>query len=168
MSKKQKKKKQELRAGDRVWLFIASGFGPGFLRPFAGTWGSLLPLLCAWLLMKYLSPWFYAATTAAVVFIGVLSADRAEKHWGKDSHTITIDEFAGMLITMIGLPTIGWVYLVGFVVFRIVDVVKPPPALQLENLRGGMGVVIDDIIAGIYSNIIMRVIIFFALNIRPF
>jgi len=148
-----------IRLRDYPILFLASGLGAGFLRPFAGTWGSIPPLVFGWWLAVNSPASVFSAVTAAVVAVGVFCAGYAEQFWGNDAKRITIDEFAGMLITLMGLPTDWRVYLIAFIAFRALDVLKPPPARQLEALPGGWGVVADDVAAGIYANILVRALL---------
>jgi len=147
-----------VRWRDYPILFLASGLGAGFLRPFAGTWGSIPPLFFGWWLATHFHVSVFSAVTAGVVALGVFCAGYAERFWGEDAKRITIDEFAGMLITLMGLPTEWWVYLTAFVAFRAFDVLKPPPARQLEALPGGWGVVADDVAAGVYANLLLRLV----------
>lgn len=143
----------------RSTLFIASGFGAGYLRPFAGTWGSILPLVLGWFVATTLSQSWLLLVTLAVIPVAFYSSHIGQREWGHDAKRITIDEFAGMLVTILGLPTIWWVYLMAFVSFRVCDILKPPPARQLEKLPGGWGVTADDLAAAIYANIIVRIIL---------
>jgi phosphatidylglycerophosphatase A len=148
-----------MRKIDYPILFIASGFGAGFLRPYAGTWGSIAPAILGWYLAAHTPFWVFSLVTAATIALGVVCADRAEKFWGADAKRITIDECAGMLVAVMALPTIWWVYLIAFIAFRAFDVLKPPPARQLEGLPGGLGIVADDVAAGLYANIFVRVLL---------
>ena len=119
-----------MRIIDYPVLFVASGCGAGFLRPFAGTWGSVLPAVLGWYLASSAPFWVFSAVTAGTIALGVICADRAEKIWGKDAKRITIDECAGMLVTLMALPTTWWIYVMAFAAFRVFDVSKPPPARQ--------------------------------------
>ncbi len=148
-----------MRKSDYPILFLASGFGVGFLRPYAGTWGSILPAFLGWYMASNSPFWVFSTVTVGAIALGVFCADRAEKFWGDDAKRITIDEFAGMLVALMGLPTIWWVYVIAFFAFRFFDVLKPPPARQLESLPGGLGIVSDDIAAGLYANILVRLVL---------
>ncbi len=148
-----------LRFLDYPTLLLASGLGTGFLRPYAGSWGSIPPLFIGWYLISTQPPWVFSAVVAGVTALAVLTAERAQYFWGHDAKKITIDEYAGMLVTLIGLPTIWWVYLASFFAFRFFDILKPPPARQLESLPGGLGITLDDVAAGIYANILMRLVL---------
>ncbi len=149
----------------RVSYLLASTFWTGHL-PASGTWGALV----AWLLHAFLFPnaltfqnWPIAiAILAVVVVIGTGCAEIVERMTGvKDDSRITIDEVAGYFVAVLFLPA-GWAYTApAFVLARIFDIVKPPPARQLECFHGGFGIMIDDIAASAYVFAIMHVSIYF-------
>ncbi len=136
-------------------LALATSLGVGYI-PFApGTWGSAAGLLLLWALP---SAWEYQALAIVIVFaIGSWSGTIAEHHFGrKDPGQVVIDEVLGMQITMFLNPG-GWrAALAGFLLFRVADIVKPYPANQLERLPGGVGVMADDAMAAVYSNLALR------------
>jgi phosphatidylglycerophosphatase A len=102
--------------------------------------------------------WHYAIIVVLVTVVGIWAADRADRAWGThDSGRIVIDEVAGYLVTMALVDRGHWAPLVvGFVVFRALDIIKPPPVRWLDrNLPGGFGVVIDDVAAGVLGMVIM-------------
>lgn len=88
--------------------------------------------------------------------IGVYSAGRAALQWGEDPRPVVVDEGVGFLFAVALLPPGAGTALAGFLVFRVLDIVKPPPARQLEALPGGWGIVADDVVAGLYSNAVIR------------
>lgn len=93
--------------------------------------------------------------------IGIMSADRVEEIWGKDHNRVVIDEVAGMCITLLFVP-LKWQYtLIGLVLFRFFDILKPFGIRKLEELPGGWGVMADDVLAGIYANIILQLVMVF-------
>ena len=97
---------------------------------------------------------------AVVLAVGVWSSSASERHFGKtDPGQVVIDEVAGMLITLLGLQVSWGGALAGFLAFRFFDVVKPFPARQAERLRGGWGVMTDDVIAGLYANLALRLLL---------
>jgi len=99
------------------------------------------------------------AVTAAVLALGTWSADKVEEKWGKDSSRVVIDEVAGMCITLLLVP-IKWHYvLIGLALFRFFDIAKPLYIRRMEKLNGGWGVMMDDVLAGIYSNIVLQLIV---------
>lgn len=94
-----------------------------------------------------------------IVMLGVMSADRVEEIWGKDHQRVVIDEVAGMCITLLFVP-LKWQYtLIGLVLFRFFDILKPFYIRKLEALPGGWGVMADDVLAGIYANVILQLVV---------
>lgn len=120
--------------------------------------GSLGGVLLFWLFHR-LPPWLYIVTIIGLTFLGTWAADRAEeKFQQKDCRYIVIDEIAGFLVTAFLMPW-EWPWMAAaFFLFRLFDVVKPFPARQAENLHGGIGIMTDDLIAGLYANLILQVI----------
>jgi len=96
---------------------------------------------------------------AVVVLVGVWSASVSERHFQKtDPGTVVIDEVAGMLLTLLWIP-VGWGGVAaGFFAFRFFDIVKPFPARQAERLHGGVGIVVDDLVAGVYAHLVVRLL----------
>ncbi|MFC1556005.1 phosphatidylglycerophosphatase A [candidate division KSB1 bacterium] len=117
-----------------------------------GTVSSLAAIIFFWLILP--DSVLAMAVTAGILFaFGVRSASVLEEHWGNDPGRVTIDEAAGMAVTLIGLPKVLWIWLFAFIFFRIYDIFKPPPVRNLEFLPGGLGIMADDIMAGIYANL---------------
>ena len=96
---------------------------------------------------------------ALSLFLGVWSATQAEKKWGHDNGKIVIDEVAGMWISLLFLPKTWVVFLIAFFMFRAMDIIKPLGARQIQKLPGGWGVVADDVLAGIYTNVLGQIVI---------
>ncbi len=145
---------------DRAFkMFATMGF-VGFLPIAPGTWGTGAALVFVYFLhlAGLLSNILLIALLIPLFCIGVYAADRTEKTLGKDSGHIIIDEFCGYIVTMLFLPkTLPWL-IAGFFVFRLFDIVKPPPVRQAERaIHGGLGVMFDDVLAGIYSNICLQI-----------
>ncbi len=141
---------------------LASGFGTGYSPVASGTAGTLVGVALFFLLpQKYILP------AAVVIFMaGVYISTEAEKLYGKkDSGKIVIDEIAGYLFSLAFMPPAGfgsqkWLFAsAGFVLFRIFDVWKPFPARGAQELRGGWGVMLDDLIAGIYTNAVLWLLV---------
>ena len=139
-------------------MTIATGFGAGYLPKAPGTWGSLLALPLHFFLSK-LAPTHYALALGGIFFLGVITAGQAEKILDrKDPGVIVIDEVIGMLITLIGAPNNPLIWLLGFGIFRFFDIFKPYPIRIIDQrINGGMGIVLDDVLAGIYSLIVLQV-----------
>lgn len=141
--------------------FLAFGFGSG-LAPFApGTFGTLIAIPL-YLLMLNLSFSMYLLLVAIVCIIGVWICDKSSKMLGVHDHSgIVWDEFAGFFITMLAAPA-GWIWIVaGFALFRLFDIWKPWPISWLDKkVEGGLGIMVDDIVAGIYALICLQLIHF--------
>ena len=140
----------------RLAFVLATGFGSGY-SPFApGTAGSAVGLFFVWG-MSFLGLTGQVVATLVITGLSMLAADIVAKSVGlKDPGLIVADEIAGMMVTMIAVPITLKSALIGFVLFRVMDVVKPPPARQFERLKGGVGIVADDLMAGIYANLALR------------
>ena len=145
----------------KVILFLSSGCGLGYM-PFApGTFGSLAGLPLAWLMAQL--PLAVALIMLAVLITAsIWIAGLAEKMLRqKDPGLIVIDEISGMLVALIGLPFTVLNMIMGFVLFRILDITKPVPIRTLERrLTGGTGIVMDDLAAGFMVNITLRTILY--------
>ena len=136
---------------------IATALGAGYSPVAPGTCGTAVTIPLAYALAP-LPIWQYGIVVAAIIAIGIWAAERADRAWGThDTGRIVIDEVAGYLVTMTLVDRGHLVpLLVGFVVFRLFDIVKPPPIRWLdENLPGGFGVVIDDVAAGVLGMVTM-------------
>ena len=134
-------------------LALATGGGSGYSPVASGTVGSAVGV-ALWLGLSRLSPAAYALACASVIAVGIWAAGRAEQLLGgHDDGRITIDEIAGMLVSLAWLPARPEVAGVGFLLFRLFDIWKPFPARQAERLPGGLGVMADDLVAGAYANL---------------
>ncbi len=148
--------------GDRVtrWIYAA---GPSGLAPIApGTFGTFtacillalpgrVPGIPAWSLP------FGLIAFAIVLIVGVWASAKAEVIHGKDPGIVVIDEVAGMIVTILALPNSGPALIFGFFLFRAMDILKPWPVRKLESLPRGWGVMLDDVLAGVYANVLLRV-----------
>jgi phosphatidylglycerophosphatase A len=139
-----------------IILFISQGAFSGRVPYAPGTAGTAVGLLL-YLLVRNSGPAAYAAVCVAVCAVGVWSAGKAEHILRcKDCPSIVIDEIAGYLVAMAGLPA-QWGYIAaGFMLFRVFDIFKPWPVRGLQNLHGGFGVMADDIAAAVYVNVILQ------------
>ena len=136
--------------------FLAFGLGTG-ASPYApGTVGTLLGIPLVYLLSN--SPlWLYLVVTAVLIAVGTWLCDKTSKDIGVHDHSgIVIDEVAGYLVTMIAIPVNLWTLVMAFLVFRFFDIVKPWPIGTIDRtLKGGLGIMVDDLLAGIYSWLLM-------------
>lgn len=130
---------------------IATGLYSGYFPIVAGTIGTIPAWLLAWFYAG--NGWFLPVAAVVSTALSFWSSDRAEKFLGHDSKKIVIDEWAGMFIALLFLPHQIEVYLGAFLFFRFFDVIKPFPADRCEALHGGLGVTLDDVVAGIYANL---------------
>ena len=94
--------------------------------------------------------------TAGLLVIGTWAAQRVEPDWGKDSYRVVIDEVAGAWVGLLGVPLTGPRLLLGLLLFRFFDIVKPLGIRQMEKLPGGFGVMLDDVLAGIYTALLVH------------
>ena len=141
-----------------VVLFLAQGAYSGRAPVAPGTAGSAVGVF-VYLCMRRLSPEAYVLFCILIVLMGAWIAGLAEGLLGKKDHpSIVIDEVAGYLVSMAMLPGTWSFIIAAFVLFRIFDVMKPCPLKQLQNLHGGAGVMLDDIGAGVYTNLVLRVV----------
>jgi phosphatidylglycerophosphatase A len=144
------------RRADLLSTAIATGLGSGY-SPFApGTAGSAVGLLFWWPLHR-LPLTAQLAAIAIVFFAGVVAATRVARGVGiEDPGIVVVDEVIGMWTSLVFLPWTPVNAIAGFVLFRILDVIKPYPARQFESLPGGWGIMMDDLMAGIYANLLLR------------
>lgn len=91
---------------------------------------------------------------------GLFTSEALEKEWGEDPGPVVIDEALGYLVTVAWLPQSLWLGVAGFFLFRVLDIVKPPPARQSEKLPGGWGIMVDDLVAGIFGNLLIRAVLY--------
>lgn len=143
---------------------IGSVLGTGFIPIAPATFASLVALPLIWLLPKSVA--VYGLVLLAVFLLAVYLATALEGRWGRDARRITIDEIAGMLVSFFLVPFTLWSALVGFLLFRLFDVVKLPFVRAFERLPGGWGVVMDDVMAGVCVNLVLQVIFRFVLPAR--
>ena len=138
---------------------IGSGFYTGYIPIASGTFGSLAALFI------YLIPGFENPTVLLILLsiftvIGINIATKFEAVYGKDPSECTVDELVGTWITLLFIPKTIIYVTSAFLIWRILDIIKPFPAKQVEKIRGGWGIMLDDIISGFYSLIIMHIIVY--------
>lgn len=156
------------------WKMLTT-FGLGYRRPASGTWGSLPPILVVALLLSLglgpaAAPWvFYPVLVViAIVFTAacVIWGDEAEARWGKDPSEVVADETAGQAIALLAFPVgaIGdpraeiFLLATAFFAFRFFDITKIQPAGACQHLPGGWGVVLDDLVAGVYAALVVLIV----------
>ncbi|MHC4908941.1 MAG: phosphatidylglycerophosphatase A family protein [Planctomycetota bacterium] len=163
----------------RLWFLTAGGLG--LMRPAPGTWGSLPPVVMAGgLALLGVNGWMLDASLILLCLVGGIACVRfghlAEAAWGKkDPGQVVADEVAGQALTLLFLPwrrpdedgAIAFnlaLAAVGFLAFRAFDITKPPPARNLERIRGGWGILVDDLVAGAMALAVVQVVARFALG----
>jgi phosphatidylglycerophosphatase A len=135
-------------------VFLATGFGSGYSPIAPGTAGTVVGLLLFWPLRAQ-SIVVQVACTILMFAAAVASADVTARRTGlKDPSIVVVDEIVGMWISLLFLPWTPGVLVASFLLFRVMDVVKPPPARGFESLPGGWGIVMDDVMAGVYANLL--------------
>ena len=133
---------------------LASAFGAGYSPVASGTVGSFVTVVAIWLLP--LTPLRIAVALVIVVLVGIWAGSRVERVLGKkDPGVIVVDEVAGMLLSVVLLPRTIPVLITAFLLFRLFDIWKPFPARESQALTGGMGVMVDDLIAGVYALVLV-------------
>jgi phosphatidylglycerophosphatase A len=138
---------------------ISTCFGIGYLKG-GGTFAALACCVCWYLVCKNdCSNLLLSISTIVIIAIGIWSAGEVEKDWGKDSSRIVIDEAAGMCVSLLFLPSALKYIVTAFILFRFFDIAKPLFIRRLEKLPLGWGVMADDLLSGIYTNLIMHVIV---------
>jgi len=141
----------------RFILFLASNAGLGYAPVASGTFGTLAGIPAYWLLAK-LPPFLWLLTVVALFFLACWVAGEAGKIYGVvDDGRIVIDELVGYLVTIAFLPFTWKAAIFGFFLFRFFDIVKPPPARWFDRrIKNGYGVVLDDVVAGLYGALALR------------
>jgi len=140
--------------------FIAAGFGSGLLRPGPGTWGTVAGWILFVLLDRWLSDAAWIALIAVGFAIGCWAAQRAGDSLGKADHgSIVIDEVVAFWIVLLLVPTTFFAQALAFVAFRFFDIVKPPPIGALDRrFKNGVGVMVDDLVAALYTLLLAAVV----------
>jgi len=144
---------------DFVVTALATGFGLGFMPVAPGTFGTLLGIPFAYFL-HFRGPAPYMLVTFIFSLFAIVISELASRLFGEaDSPKIVIDEVAGFLVTMTWLPATWQSFLLGFLLFRLFDALKPGPIGYLDRkVKGGLGVVVDDLAAGLAANIILQIL----------
>ena len=152
-----------------LWAtLVATFFGAGQLRPGPGTWGSAAAVLIWFGVSRVVALGWQAAVLTSMAAIAIAAGIPSATHVAmasrnKDPQQVVIDEVAGQWISLLFIPVTWKTLLAGFILFRGVDIVKPPPVRQLEKLPAGTGIVLDDVAAGIFALAIMQLLLHFGL-----
>ena len=145
------------RAKDFVARLVATGFFSGYSRFAPGTAGTAVGLLL-FVPLSWASLPAQIGICVGLFFVGVFAAGQVARRVGlEDPGIVVVDEVLGMWLSIVGLPFTPVVALLGFLLFRVLDIVKPYPADALEHLPRGWGIMADDVAAGLYANLLLRV-----------
>ncbi|HUT51175.1 MAG TPA: phosphatidylglycerophosphatase A [Alphaproteobacteria bacterium] len=139
-------------------LGLATWFGAGLMPKAPGTWGSLAALPFAWLILHYGGYWWLAGAAVLVFLVGWWASNvYIAGTSATDPGAVVIDEVAGQWLTLLPATTlVWWHWAVGFALFRFFDIVKPWPVGWADRrVKGGFGVMIDDVIAGVYAGALL-------------
>ncbi len=148
-------------------ILIATTFGAGF-SPFApGTAGAIVGCAFLWgfnelqYLPTFPNPFLFVVLIFVVALLGIYATNKLEQEWGKDPSKVVIDELVGVWIAMVFVPFTWLNLLLAFGLFRFFDIAKPLGVRKMEQLKGGVGVMADDVLAGIYANLVLQLILIF-------
>ena len=142
---------------NKMAYVIATGFGVGYSPVIPGTMGSLVALLIFVLIPSSNILWLMVILITFIV--GVWASGIVEDEKGEDPGIVIVDEFVGQWIALLFLPPSTAVYIAAFIIFRLFDIWKPFPAYDSQKLPRGWGIMIDDVIAGIYTNIALQILL---------
>lgn len=150
-----------MTASRAVYKFLLRGFGAGLLPVAPGTWGAAAAVLLAWPLARWAPDYFHlilCLLIPASAWIGARGSALLRDEWGEDPSQTVLDEITGQWIALLWLP-FEWPYwLAAFFLFRFFDIFKPLGIRRLEKVGGGWGVVLDDMLAGVYANVVVQVL----------
>jgi phosphatidylglycerophosphatase A len=137
---------------------IGSGFYSGYIPLASGTFGSMAALVIYYI-PGFEKPFVIIPAILIFTFYGIFIGTKFENNYGKDPAECTVDEIVGMWISLLFVPKVWWISIIVFFLWRIADIIKPYPARKLEKLHGGIGIMIDDIVASIYVLFIVHLFI---------
>ena len=137
--------------------------GVGYLKPAPGTWGSLVALMVWWFLLGDLPFVYQGLVVTGYLLVSWASCEYVCRHYDiEDAQEIVADEVAGMWLVLIWLPQIWWLALIGFALFRLLDITKPLAIGWLDReIKGGTGVMLDDVVVGLVAGGVLKLALFF-------
>ncbi len=148
----------------QVLMLTATFFYTGYLPIAPGTWASLVTTLLVYFIKPYWeAPYYFQIPVIVIIFIiGIPAAGAAEKHFKKkDPRKCVIDEVAGQMVSLLFLPHNVYFYTAAFFLFRVFDISKPFPVRRAERIPGGLGIMLDDIGAGLYALAVLQLYRYF-------
>lgn len=148
----------------KICRAISTAGGIGYLPLAPGTWAAIVTTIC-WYLMKEHFPSMSEGKNELIIIaiitgIGIWSSRIVEKDWGKDPSIVVIDEVAGMCISLLWIPVSAFYYIIALTLFRIFDIAKPFGIRKMEKIGGGWGIMMDDVLAGVYALLTLNLIIY--------
>ncbi|MBU1098908.1 MAG: phosphatidylglycerophosphatase A [Bacteroidetes bacterium] len=146
-------------------IALATGFYTGYIPIAQGTFGSLLATFI-YCIPGFENPWIMSPIILITFIYGVRVCTKMESLLGKDPSECTIDEFVGTWISYLFLPKIPIIIIITFFIWRILDILKPLPANLMENISGGWGIMLDDVVSGFYAAFIVHLMLYF--NLIPY
>ena len=146
----------------KLAIVISSGFGSGFLKPGPGTWGTAVAFLMTTLVWQYdIFDLHLLTVILSILFylLGLWSIKALPSDWVDDDQRIVVDEMIGYWVTLIWIP-MSWTSLIlAFILFRLFDIFKPLGIRRFDNIKTSWAVLVDDVIAGVYANLTLRIIL---------
>jgi phosphatidylglycerophosphatase A len=147
---------------DRISLFLGTAFYIGYIPGAPGTYASAATSLALYIYQRNshrVVPELYISVLGLITVLGVLASAEVSRIRGEeDPSIVVIDEVAGQLLTFLYLPLHSWNLILGTVFFRVFDIWKPSPVRQLESLKNGVGIMADDLMAGVYSCLLLHLV----------
>lgn len=149
---------------DLLSKILATGLGTGFSPKAPGTFGSIFAVIIYYYFFpaapsSVLIHFIFLLIIVTIFFTGVWASRRVESYYGHDPSCVVIDEMVGMGITLFLIPKVWYLVLIGFLLFRFFDITKWLGAGRMERLKGGWGIMMDDVVAGIWSNLILQLMV---------
>lgn len=150
-----------------LYILIVTTFGAGFSPVAPGTAGAIVGGGFLWLFHQlqwfstFPNPLAFIGLIIVVALLGIYATNKLEKEWGKDPSKVVVDELVGFWIAMVFVPFSWLNLLLAFGLFRFFDIAKPLGVRKMEQFKGGLGVMADDVLAGIYANLALQLIVVF-------
>ena len=140
-----------------ITIAFASVGGAGYFPVASGTVGSFVALVLYWFIPQLHVWWVMLPAIVLVCAAGIPASSAMERYLGPDPSAVVIDELVGMWISMLFVPVQPILACIAFFAFRVFDIIKPPPARQFDAMKGGFGIMMDDVAAGVYANLVVRI-----------
>jgi phosphatidylglycerophosphatase A len=150
------------RGPEPSWFvkIFASGLYSGYFPVASGTAGSFVALLLYYFIPQFSDSHLLLLAMVVTFVLGIPASEMMEKYYGHDPSEVTIDEVVGMWITLFFLPKNILIVGSAFLIFRVFDILKPYPANRFDTMHGGFGIMMDDVVSGVYSNLVLQVLFY--------